>query len=182
MLYLYFNEDNDMNMKNDAYTLERNIIEKEGKLDVVSFHVSDKKNKTEQWFSIRRRDDTVVGDCTTLPNIQVALKNNKSDDTMFIEIPMEKSFERNMGTIDGLMHVYYKVSHNASLATVEQRSAVLDFMDKYFFNTSDNRDVLNTYMQSLEQRRRPVLTHADEQKDSNILITFMQKLKSWRGK
>lgn len=169
-----------MSTNNENYTIERNTNEENGKLKFVSFHVSDKKNKTEQWFSIRRRDDTVLGDGVALPNIQVALKNDKSDNTMFIDIAMEKGFERDMGTIDGLMNVYYKVSHSSSLAPEEQRSAVLDFMDKYFFNTSDNREVLNAYMQNLEDHSRLMSVRAGNQKKNNILTSLVQKFKSLR--
>jgi len=167
-----------MNTNNENYTIERNTNEENGKLKFVSFHVSDKKNKTEQWFSIRRKEDTVLSKDNKLPNIQLALKNDKSDETMFINIAMEKGFERDMGTMDGLMNVYYKVSHSTSLALEEQRGAVLDFMDKYFFNTSDTREVLNAYMQNLEDRGLPILAHADELEKNNIFTTFVQKLKS----
>lgn len=169
-----------MSTNNESYTIERNSDEENGKLKFVSFHVSDKKNKTEQWFSIRRRDDTILNNGVALPNIQVALKNDKSDETMFVDMAMEKEFERTMGTMDGLMNVYYKVSHSTSLAPLEQRCAVLDFMDNYFFNTSDTREVLNSYMQNLEDHSRLMSVRAGNQKKNNILTSLVQKFKSLR--
>lgn len=167
--------------ENNDYSIDRSIIDNGDKLDSVLFHVTDKKEGTSQWFSFKRDESSQSLNSPT-PNIQILLKTDGLDDAVSFDIGMTKAFNREMYCVDGLMHIYHEVSHDVSLAPVEQRGAILDFMDKYFFNTTESREILNAYMQRLENPFSARVSSVYAQSKPNPLLNLVHKIKSWKGK
>lgn len=138
--------------ENDVYSIDRSVSYQNDKVDTVSFCIKDTETNNPAWLSIQRQDSTVLGSDNILPNIVVSLKNGEHDKGISIPISMERTFDKNIENMNGLMHIYHKLSHDVSLASDDDRGAVLDFMDKYFFNDPDRRMMLNAYMQERESQ------------------------------
>lgn len=159
------------NSEKKNYKCERAVKEKDGKIYGVSYRFNY-DDGTYSLLNIKREDRT-AGNGAVIPSVIVSVFN--IDKSRATSLKINQCTEKNIGTIDGLMEIYYNAKKEKEVHTEHSGSMICKFMDRYFFNTENNRELLQEYLQQKEPKK-VVLTHAaDKPSFKNLWNIFSKK-------